>query len=275
MQPARDLVGLRALVVGGTAGIGLGVAKHLTERGATVTIAGRSQRDALEQGAAAKFMAVDASSLRDVRRLAAEYVASEPGPLDVLVLSAGIATLDGFTPTAEGLDVKLALHYFARVALVEALAPALAASPRGRVMFVLSAGVHSPHTAPADFELRDTYTLKAAADAAGWYTDCAVMALARAHPTLRVVHASPGLVATNWGSEFNPVLRGLVRVVQWAAFASPEKCARQLGTVLLGAEPGAWYADRDKLIAPQPQMTDAEVARVFAATKESLRRGVD
>jgi hypothetical protein len=40
-------------------------------------------------------------------------------PLQV-VLSQGIATIQGYTPTKEGLDEKLAIHYYARVAFVQA-----------------------------------------------------------------------------------------------------------------------------------------------------------
>jgi hypothetical protein len=64
----------------------------------------------------------------------------------------------------EGLDVKLALHYFSRVAFVEALGQALDAN-KGKVLLVLSAGVHSAYTED-DFELKDNYSLMNAANAA-------------------------------------------------------------------------------------------------------------
>ena len=40
-------------------------------------------------------------------------------PLDYLVLTQGIASLDGFTPTSEGIDRKLALHYYSRIATIQ------------------------------------------------------------------------------------------------------------------------------------------------------------
>ena len=45
----------------------------------------------------------------------------------MLVVSQGMATTQGFTPVPEtGLDQKLTLHYWGRVALARALAPSLA-----------------------------------------------------------------------------------------------------------------------------------------------------
>ncbi len=63
-----------------------------------------------------------------------------------MVLSQGIATIQGYTPTAEGLDEKLAIHYYARVAFIQALLPALAGSSDARVITVLSGGVHSAYS---------------------------------------------------------------------------------------------------------------------------------
>ena len=60
----------------------------------------------------------------------------------MLVLTQGMATIQGFTPTPEGLDQKLTLHYFSRIAFIEALLPALRNSGDARVLSVLSAGIH-------------------------------------------------------------------------------------------------------------------------------------
>jgi hypothetical protein len=79
----------------------------------------------------------------------------------VLVMTHGVATLDGRTETDEGLDHKLVptlgcnsystyvvkylqvLHYFGRMALIESLLPLLRRSPHGRVLSVFAAA-HSP-----------------------------------------------------------------------------------------------------------------------------------
>lgn len=70
---------------------------------------------------------------------------------------------------------QLVLHYFGRVEFVRCLLPQLRASESGRVLSVLSAGVHSSYSHWSDdFELKNHYGLKAAADSAGFYTDAAL-----------------------------------------------------------------------------------------------------
>ena len=91
------------------------------------------------------FEPIDAFSLKACDAFATRYKESAR-PLDLLVLTQGMATVQGFTPTAEGLDQKLTLHYYSRVVLARALAPLLAESSDARVLSVLSAGVHGAYT---------------------------------------------------------------------------------------------------------------------------------
>ena len=233
-----------AMVVGGTSGIGRAVAVRLAESAFRVIVVGRdAERGAevvAECAAAAgspgghSFMRCDASRIAAVRTCAAEVASREPR-LDALVLSQGIASIAGRTETEEGLDTKLALHYFGRVAFVQALLPALRAAGDARVLFVLSAGVHGAYAHAADdFELRKHYSLKNAADAAGFYTDAACDSLARepANAGVTFCHAAPGVVRTAWGTELPFAVRALVRCAQ--LFATPAAdCAATLVTATL------------------------------------------
>ena len=90
---ARKLDGKIAVITGGSAGIGLGIAKQLANEGASVTITGR-RRDALDKAVAeighgAVGVVADASDLADIDRLF-ETVAQASGAIDILVLNAGI-----------------------------------------------------------------------------------------------------------------------------------------------------------------------------------------
>ena len=182
-------VGKRALVVGGTSGIGEGIAIRLAEANFAVTIVGRDEKRgaAIVEQLASKsnagvkhdFMACDASLLGNVVGCAARYSVQHDS-LDVLVLTQGIATMQGRTPTTEGIDVKMALHYYGRMAFVDALLPLLRNTPTPKVLSVLSAGVHAPYKNWSDDpELKTHYSLKNAADAAGFYNDLALDALSR------------------------------------------------------------------------------------------------
>ena len=88
-----NLEGARALVTGGSSGIGYGVARALRDRGARVAICGRSP-DRLESAAAelgALGVTADVAQEADVERMMGE-VTGAFGGLDVLVNNAGIGS---------------------------------------------------------------------------------------------------------------------------------------------------------------------------------------
>ena len=87
----QQLAGKAAFVTGGTAGIGLAVARAFANAGAEVVIGGRRENgEDIARDAGCRFVALDVGNELDVRRAltAAEQLV---GPLDVLVLNAGIA----------------------------------------------------------------------------------------------------------------------------------------------------------------------------------------
>jgi short-subunit dehydrogenase len=125
----------KALVVGGTSGIGKGIALALAQRGnVAVTIAGRSQERGEEiikelekicPSLKHSFQQVDAFDLKSVKKLANIET-------DLLVMTQGMGTLQGYTSTVDGIDQKLQLHYFSRIYLANLMAKKLSTkeSPR-------------------------------------------------------------------------------------------------------------------------------------------------
>ncbi len=252
-------------MVGGTSGIGHGIAVRLAKAGASVQIVGRNEEagaailkemSATGGGGSHSFAKVDAFLIVSAVAYGASFVAEHP-KLDILVLSQGMATIQGRTETAEGIDQKLALHYFGRVAFALALMPALERA-QGRVLTVLSAGVHSSFADyRTDPELKTSYSLSNAANAAGFFNDIAVDQLAHEHPGVTFIHAAPGFVATNWGTEMPAWLRLPIRALQIFG-RSKEDCAEFMCAPLLAptsaALPGGGF-----------QLLSAE-ARPVAAT---------
>lgn len=245
---ATDNKPMTAVVVGSTSGIGQGIAHRLAEQGWNVVAVGRHREGRAEAvvktleeytDAVAKekdagiikpkhsFVACDCFSLKSVQE-AAKSILEEHDTIDALVLTQGMATTQGFTPTADGNDEKLTLHYFSRMAFACLLLPALSKSemPKGPVILsVLSGGVHSPYkNYETDFSLKDGYSVSNAANAAGFYNDLGLDTLARENTNMNFIHSAPGFVNTNWGTEFNPFLRAMVRCMQPLG-RSPADCA--------------------------------------------------
>ncbi len=113
--PEFDLTGKVAIVTGGGRGIGKGIALALSEAGARVAIAGRTESKLLETqaeiqalGADALPVVTDVTSDEDIDALVHRTVDSFGG-IDILVNNAGVAVvkplvpIPGFAPNAEGL----------------------------------------------------------------------------------------------------------------------------------------------------------------------------
>ena len=248
-----SLAGKVALVVGGTSGIGRGFAEWLAQNGASVCISGRNRERGDEVVASMKsrcpsdaadaqfaFLPVDAMLIKDTNRFCEEYMFSH-SRLDYLVLTPGIAYFGARLETSEGLEQKMAIHYYGRVSIILGLMPLLERTAADdaadvRVLSVLSAGMHGPYSHyREDPELVNNFSLANCANATSLYNDVAVTSLAEEHPRITFCHANPGMVNTNWGSDFNPLLKGLVRIGQLFA-KSPITCATQLSPVLVSPE---------------------------------------
>ena len=245
-----NLAGRTAVVVGGTSGIGRGVAVRLAKANASVTIVGRDEKRAQEVLAdlarvggsgSHTFARVDGSSIASTKDFSKAFLASQP-TVDVLVLTHGIATIQGRTETPEGLDQKLAVHYFGRIAFIAGLLPGLRASARAdptftpRVLTVLSAGVHGQYVHYADdFE------------------------------SIAFAHAAPGLVATNWGKEMPGAIRALLSLIRPFA-RSLLDCGEFMSEPLLRPIPKP--SDDPKLILIGQDANPARLTGIHEAARE-------
>src|ERR1700679_4192776 len=86
---SKELIGRRALVTGGTRGMGAAIAQRLLDAGAKVVVTGRSRGEATPAGAT--FIAGDVSSVEGVKAIDTKAVGALGG-LDILVTNAGGAS---------------------------------------------------------------------------------------------------------------------------------------------------------------------------------------
>lgn len=103
----------------------MSIAGRSPERGAKVV---QRMQEAAGADSAAKFSFVPCNcfSMKAVEECSNQFLsASEDPVLDYLVMTQGMATIQGFTPTEDGLDQKLMLHVWSRAAFAQHLLPAL------------------------------------------------------------------------------------------------------------------------------------------------------
>ena len=143
-----------------------------------------------------------------------------------------------------------------------------------RVISVLSGGVHSPYAGyEKDFELRMNYSVKNAADAAGFYNDLGLDALASREEDVAFVHASPGFVNTNWGTEMPFLIRMLVRSIQPVLGKSPADCAEvMLAPVFRSREELGLEAENRVVVLDEDGV--ASVGKLTTMHSESAREYV-
>lgn len=140
-----DLSGRRAVVTGGSDGIGLGIATHLAAAGAEVLLPVRNPAKgeaaiasirATAPGAAVSLRELDLSSLASVAALG-ERLEREGDPVHLLVNNAGVMTPPDRQTTVDGHELQLGTNHLGHVALVAHLMPLLVAG-RARVTSQIS-----------------------------------------------------------------------------------------------------------------------------------------
>jgi NAD(P)-dependent dehydrogenase (short-subunit alcohol dehydrogenase family) len=125
-----DLAGVRAIVTGGSSGLGIETARALTAAGAQVTLAvrntaaGEAVADTIEKSTRAirpRVVQLDLADTSTVTRC----VATWEGPLHLLINNAGLVT-GGLERTREGWELQFATNHLGHFALATGLHDALA-----------------------------------------------------------------------------------------------------------------------------------------------------
>lgn len=186
-----------AVFVGGTSGIGKGLAQAFarhTKGNANIILVGRNERAASEiiasfpkpppSATAPKheFVPCDLSLMANVHATTQSLATRLPGgKLNFLVITSGFFTMGGREETSEGLDRRLALHYYARWKLVRDLVPlvenAKNAGEDAKVLSVYAAGDRTSAHVPerivksGDWDMKETYKAREAGTLGPTYND--------------------------------------------------------------------------------------------------------
>ena len=186
-QIPDEFEGRRALVTGGSRGIGAAIAQRLLDSGATVVTTARSRTEDTPEKST--FVTADIRSVSGVEELVDKALAVLGG-LDILVNNAGAAQvhLDGNISDDEWLD-SLNVNFLSSVRLTAAALPALQQSDHAAII-----NISSNATGMAAPPLLHYASAKAALDVYG-----RGLAIGLA-PTIRVNTVTPGSVDTPGGT---------------------------------------------------------------------------
>jgi NAD(P)-dependent dehydrogenase (short-subunit alcohol dehydrogenase family) len=195
-----SLRGNRCLIVGGTAGIGLGVAEHFVSAGARVVIAGRRESGreiALNLGAG--FVGLDLTQADSIAASIADAAGQLDGAIDTLILNAGVT---GEAGVVEHLDMSIFRRVFEVnvFGIAQAMRDGLAYMTRGGSVIVTSS--------PAATELLPEISAYAASKAA-INVIVRTAALELGQRDIRVNAVLPGVVETEMALDTNALQQEL------------------------------------------------------------------
>ena len=139
----EDIDGQRALVTGGSRGLGFAIASALADEGARVVICGRDEERLeharvrlAERGADVLAISCDVSDHADVERMI-----GEAGPIDILVNNAGVIAVGPIeTQRAEDFEELHGIMFWGVVYPTLAVLPQMVERGRGHVVNITSIG---------------------------------------------------------------------------------------------------------------------------------------
>jgi NAD(P)-dependent dehydrogenase (short-subunit alcohol dehydrogenase family) len=221
-EDSMRLQGKRALITGGTAGIGRAIAEAFAREGARVVIAGRDAargqaavRAMTAAGGDATFIQADVSVVAQAQRLAAAAT-ERLGQVDILVNNAGIylfAPTDGTDEAA--FDTMMATNVKGPFFLTAALAPGMAARGNGKIINITTMVAYFGMPGAAAYGAS-----KAAVDllTKAWAAEYGPQGV-------NVNAISPGPVRTEGAAALGEVVEQIARVAPAGRPAEPEEIA--------------------------------------------------
>ncbi|HEY0453430.1 SDR family NAD(P)-dependent oxidoreductase [Actinophytocola sp.] len=260
-----------AVITGGTDGIGRGLAAEYLRRGFEVLVIGRNKTKGqafADSGEQAHFVAADLSRVGETGRLVAQ-VADRVRAVDVLVLGARYCRSTRLV-TEEGFESNFALFYLSRFLFSHGLAGALQRAEHPVVLNFGGAGQPVP-VRWHDLQLEQAYHGVGAMGHAARLNDLLGVHFTGLHPDIRYVLNHPGVVATSFAGEYDPITATQVESLK----VTGKSVAQSVAQILPYLEPPG----RDRLTAVlegarvplEPRLFDRrDAARLHEITEKLL-----
>ncbi|MEM9006089.1 MAG: SDR family NAD(P)-dependent oxidoreductase [Cyanobacteria bacterium P01_F01_bin.86] len=266
----------KAVIVGGTNGLGRSIAHWLVSRGVSVTVVGRTFRD--EETDHLNFLEADLSVVSEQHRIGAELPVEDIG---LLVFTVGILSPKLRETSIDGVEIDLAVSYLSRFVILRSVADKLGANLRSRArVFVMGAPGSNIGGNPNDLNSEQSYSQFAAHAQTIAANEALVLDAVARYPEIDVYGLAPGLVAT--GAIRAPFLGGVnslrFKIVEWliSKFShSADEYANRIGPMLIGsaleASSGSIFDSKARRKEPSQKLTPERVSEIIKATEELLR----
>jgi NAD(P)-dependent dehydrogenase (short-subunit alcohol dehydrogenase family) len=207
---SKEFAGRRALVTGGSRGIGAAIAQRLLDGGASVVVVARNRHEQTPAGAT--FIKGDILTPEGCKRIVEESI-KVLGGLDILVNNAAAASL--VLPNSEAISDEvwqetLASNLLSVVRITNAALPALKQSPEASILNI-SSGSDQPGNGPL-------VHYGASKAAMNYYTKALAKELEAAHK-IRVNIVTPGGVETPGGDKIRNEIMAAMGAPPEAAIA--------------------------------------------------------
>lgn len=272
-----SLKGRKAVVVGGTGGLGRAITQLLAARGADVTVVGQTFRDVGKPGI--DFVRADLSLMTEAQRIAKRLPAETA---DILLFTTGIFAAPRRQENKEGLELDMAVSYLNRFVMLRELGPRLgtdrpAGAMRARVFNMAYPG-SGQAGAPDDLNAERSYSAIAQHMNTVAGNEVLVLDAATRYPHLDAFGLNPGLVKTNirrnflGGSRYFALLESLIGMLN----PTPEQYAARIVPLLVAPEieghGGAMFDRKGQAILPSAKLTEPHVRKFIAASEVMAAR---
>ncbi len=182
--------GEEVLIIGGTAGIGLALAKALTDFDASVTVVGRRKVDAPK----IKSVQADLSSVKSQRALA--DLIPNVSELSLVVFTVGMYPGPERQDNGEGVELSLSVSCLSRRVILQRLLERGLSKKNCRVFVMGGCGDHYSKMDLDDFNASRDYRFAAQKANAIVGNDALVLGFRKRHPELKIWGVNPGFVDT-------------------------------------------------------------------------------
>ena len=272
-----DLHGKRAIVVGGTGGLGQAIARQLAARGGDVVVVGQTFRD--QGNPRIAFVQADLSRMDKAARVARELPAETA---DFLIFTAGIFAAPKRQENSEGLERDMAVSFLNRLVMLREMAPRLGTArapgaPRARVFNMAYPGSGQIGT-PDDLNAERGYKalVQHMNTVAG--NEILVLDAAERYAGIDAFGLNPGMVKTAIRDNFFGKSRilAVVEHVIGALNPTPEQYAARIVPLIatpdIAGRSGAMFDRKGDAIRPSAGLTPEHIARFLSGSQDLIAR---